>query len=227
MKSHTGAVMTMGEGAASSMSTKQKLNTKSSTEAEVVGVDDAMSNIVWTRNFLLAQGIQIADNVIYQDNQSAILLERNGRRSSGKRTRHIDIRYFFITDRIAKKEVRVEHCPTKDMLADMFTKPLQGALFRKLRNRVLNIKDSTAWVNIHNSELQECVGSRQVSRHHSGKKDGQTYMSDENNSGANEWVLVKRKKSKPSQPTIRAAPLRKVKDDPLSACGRSHNSLVI
>jgi hypothetical protein len=75
--------MSLGKGSPISASWRQKLNTKSSTEAEPVGVDDSMHVIVWTRNFLLDQGFDIKDNVIYQDNQSAMLLERNGRASSG------------------------------------------------------------------------------------------------------------------------------------------------
>ncbi len=91
MKSHTGAILTMGKGGVYAMSTKQKINTKSSTEAELVGVDDGMPMVLWTRNFLKNQGYNVADNVVYQDNLSAILLERNGCASSGRRTRHIDI----------------------------------------------------------------------------------------------------------------------------------------
>ena len=62
-----------------------------------MGADDSMPTVMWVRHFLEAQGFQPSDNVVYQDNQSAILLEKNGRRSSGKKTRHIEIRYFFIT----------------------------------------------------------------------------------------------------------------------------------
>ena len=83
----------------------------------------------------------MADNVVHQDNQSAILLERNGRASSGRRTRHIDIRYFFASDRIAQGELRVEYCPTGDMVADFFTKPLQGSLFKKFRALILNLPE--------------------------------------------------------------------------------------
>ena len=95
MRSHTGAMMTLGRGAMYAMSNRQKLNVKSSTEGELVGVADAMAQIVWTRHFLEAQGYPIKDSVVYQDNQSAMLLEKNGRASSSKRTRHINIRYFF------------------------------------------------------------------------------------------------------------------------------------
>lgn len=91
MKSHTGGVMSLGKGAAYATSTPQKLNTKSSMEAELVAVDDVMPQVVWTRNFLEAQGYSVGDNVVFQDNQSAMLLEKNGKRSSGKCTRHINI----------------------------------------------------------------------------------------------------------------------------------------
>ena len=51
------------------------MNTKSSTEAERVGVDDVLTQVIWIRYFLKYQGYKIRDNVIYQDNQSAIKLK--------------------------------------------------------------------------------------------------------------------------------------------------------
>ena len=66
----------------------------------------------------------IHNNVKYQDNQSTIILEKNGKQSSSKRTSHINIRYFFITDRIMKQKASVEFCPTFDMIWDYFTKAL-------------------------------------------------------------------------------------------------------
>jgi hypothetical protein len=98
---------------------------------ELVAVNNIMPQIIWSRYFLEAQGYGVTDNVVYQDNQSAMLLERNGRRSSSKRTCHINIRYYFVTDRIEANEVTVEYCPTGEMMGDFFTKPLQGSAFRK------------------------------------------------------------------------------------------------
>jgi hypothetical protein len=143
MRSHTGAIMTMGRGAMYATSSKQKLATRSSTEGELVGVNDAMPQILWTRYFMEAQGYPIDESIVYQDNQSAMLLEKNGRASSSKRTRHINIRYFFVTDRIANKELTVEYCPTGNMLADFFTKPLQGTPFRKFRDEIMNVDPQT------------------------------------------------------------------------------------
>ena len=84
MKSHTGMIITMGQGAASSNSTKQKLNTKSSTEAELVGIYDEISLIIWSGYFLSEQEYQFIDNICCQDNQSTAKLAKNGRASSSK-----------------------------------------------------------------------------------------------------------------------------------------------
>ncbi len=113
------------------MSRKQKLNTKSSTEAEVVVVDDASSQILWMNYFIKAQGYHVDNTLLYQDYQSAILLETNGKQSSGKQTRHMNICYFFITKRIKKGEITMGYCLAAEMVVDHFTKPLQGALFWK------------------------------------------------------------------------------------------------
>jgi hypothetical protein len=96
-----------------------------------------MPQMLWTLYFLEAQGYKIDDNVLYEDNKSSILLETNGRGSSSKRTRHIAIRYFFIADRVKSKEIRIEYCPTGIMIADYFTKPLQGMIFRKWRDMIM------------------------------------------------------------------------------------------
>jgi hypothetical protein len=137
MRGHTGGGLTMGRGYPIVCSTKQKLNTRSSTESELVGVDDMMPSILWARYFLKAQGYKVNDNVIFQDNKSTMLLERNGKASSSKRTKHINVRYFFITDRISKGEVRVEWCPTAEMVADFMTKPLQGGTFKRFRDLIM------------------------------------------------------------------------------------------
>ena len=137
MKSHTGGTISFGRGALMPTSEKQKLNTKSSTEAEVVGASDFLPKNIWAMNFLAEQGYNLSTNIFYQDNQSAIKLETNGRASAGKQSRHIDIRYFFIKDRVDNGEITIEHSPTDEMLADFFTKPLQGALFRKFKAVIL------------------------------------------------------------------------------------------
>jgi len=132
MKSHTCMYMMLRKGATYTGSYKQKLNTKSSTEAKLVAVDDAMGQVLWTRHSLSAQGVHVPTTTIYQDNMSTILLAKNGRSSSSKRTRHINVRYYFVTDQIKRGQVKVAYCPTGNMLGDFFMKPLQGSTFRNI-----------------------------------------------------------------------------------------------
>ena len=139
MRSHTGGGLTMGRGFPIVTSTKQKLNTRSLTESELVGVDDMMPIVVWSRYFLMAQGYGVTQNLLLQDNKSSMLLEKNGRALSGKQTRHINIQYYFVTDRVNMKEIEIEWCPTKEMVADFMTKPLQGSHFRRLRDLIMGM----------------------------------------------------------------------------------------
>ena len=138
-KSHTGCAMTMGNGAMQIMTRKQKMNSRSSTEAELIGVDDAITQVLWTKLFMEAQGYPIKKNVLYQDNKSSILLETNGRTSAGKRSRALNIRYFFVTDQVELGNVTIEYMPTDEMWADFMTKPLQGEKFRKFRASILGM----------------------------------------------------------------------------------------
>ena len=73
----------------------------------------------------------MSDNILYQDNKSAMLLELNGRALSSKRTRHIEIRYYYVADQVAQGDVRVVWCPTDKMIAGFLTKFLQGKAFVK------------------------------------------------------------------------------------------------
>jgi hypothetical protein len=137
MKSHTGGALSLGRGVIYGTSKGQKLNTKSSTKVELVGTDDLMPQMLWTLYFLEAHGHKIEDNILYQDNKSSILLETNGRGSSGKQTRHINVQYFFIAYQVQSGEVRTEYYPTGIMIANYFTKALQGVSFGKLRDMIM------------------------------------------------------------------------------------------
>ena len=140
MKSRTGATMSLWQATIYCASKKQKIMTSSSTEAELVGISDALPKILWCRYFMKAQGCIVEDVYVYQDNQSTILLENNGMKSVGKGSRHIRIKYFFATDKIKDKEIKVIYCPTEKMLEDFYTKPLQGALFLKHRNKIMGVE---------------------------------------------------------------------------------------
>ena len=112
-----------------------------------------MAQVLWTRHFLAAQGEHVPTTTIHQDNKSTILLAENGRTSSSKRTKHLNVRYFFVMDKIKKGEIKITHCPTQDMIGDFFTKPLQGALFTRMRSKILNLPSSSSTAG-HRSVLE-------------------------------------------------------------------------
>jgi hypothetical protein len=137
-KGHGGAVFKMGKGATTSYSRKVKLNTRSSTETELYTADMFMPEMLWSLHFIQAQGYEAECVGLYQDNISTQLLMKNGRMSSGKKTKHIKAKFFFIKDRIDDGEIKVIDCPTEQMWADVMTKPLQGMAFKTMRAELMN-----------------------------------------------------------------------------------------
>jgi hypothetical protein len=139
MKGHNGVVMTIGSNVVLSRSNKQKVNTRSSREAELIAVDDTLPTVQWTKLFMKDQRYDL-EIIIKEDNKSSIFLMKNGRLSSCKRTKHLDIRYFYAKDLLHRVIEKIEHCQTEDMIADYFTKLSQGRRFQVLRDLILNRK---------------------------------------------------------------------------------------
>lgn len=135
-RSHSGSSISIGVGSVDAKSEKQKLTAKSSTEAEIIATSDHSSPMLGLKGLLEAQGYKCAPVIIEQDNQSCMLMLNRGRSDSGK-TKHIDIRYFYLKDRIDNGEVTLKYVPTENMVSDFLTKPLQGALFLKLRAKLM------------------------------------------------------------------------------------------
>ena len=138
--SQIGGVISLGLGMLHCKSSRQKLNVKSSTKAELVGASNYVPYNIWLLMFLSAQGYVIKDNILYQDNTSTILMLKNGKNSCNGNSRHVNVRYFFVNDRVDKQEVKIEYCPTLQVSADFFTKPLQGHLFRMFRDVIMGYK---------------------------------------------------------------------------------------
>jgi hypothetical protein len=103
----------------------------------MVGVHDAMCQVICFRCFIMTQGVKVTHNILFQDNKNVVLLHRSVTTSSSRNTRHINIRHFFVKDRIKAGDVEVVYCPSENMNADFFTKPIQGRMFLKLRNIVM------------------------------------------------------------------------------------------
>ena len=111
--------------------------TKSSTEAELVGLSDTASQAIHLRNLIVAQGYELGPAVVYQDNLSSMPLIKRGGPGS-ERSRHIHIRYLWLAEKVAQGEVELQHLGTADMFANILTKPVQGAQFERERLGLTN-----------------------------------------------------------------------------------------
>lgn len=138
-KSQTGVSIFVGSGSVVSKSVKQRINSKSSTEAELIACSDSVAHIHQIKNILTDLGEQVEQVNIFQDNKSTITLLTNEKPVS-QQSRHIDIRYFFMRDQI-NHGFKIVHCDTKKMIADVLTKPLAGNQFLSLRNLLLGKTD--------------------------------------------------------------------------------------
>ena len=131
-KSHTGVCISLGIGPIFVRSVKQKIVTKSFTEAELVALSDEAGLMFHIEDFLKSQGYE-CDIIIGQDNQSTIAM-MTSRTKESMRTRHIKVRYFWLRERVKLNDVKIEYVPTGSMLADVLTKPMQGTMFRNFVN---------------------------------------------------------------------------------------------
>jgi hypothetical protein len=162
-----GMVITLGTGPVFVKCWKLKIATKSSTESELVTMSDGASQVIWLREFLIAQGHEVKASVIYQDNTSAMKINDRGY-SNSEKTRHINIRYYWIKDRMETGDVVVEYLSTKEMIADILTKPLGYKMFKVLRaaltGRMLEDKDCMALFAKHLAKIGFNAGVCQENR---------------------------------------------------------------
>ena len=128
VKGQTGVAMTLGKGSIYNSSIKKKMNARSSAETELICTYDVFPQTLWTKYFLQEKHCDADECRIMRENQSTMLLESNGSSSSRNRTKHINVRYFFSKDYLQdnNNKIKIEFCPTKEIIADFFTKPLQG-----------------------------------------------------------------------------------------------------
>jgi hypothetical protein len=159
------------------------------TETELIAADMFMPEMLWTLHFIQVQGYSAECVGLYQDNISTQLLIKKEQISSGKHTKHIKAKFFFIKDRVDDGEIKVLNCLTHEMWADVMTKPLQGMAFKIMRAELMNCpvnyedpevemdKDRTkipvtapktvTWKNVVATPFkapQKCVGHNRVSR---------------------------------------------------------------
>ena len=118
-----------------------------------------------------AQGYGPEENELNQDNKATILLEENGK-SSSKRTRALDIRYFFLKDQIKSGNISVKYCPTECMIADYMTKPLQGKLCLLFKDVIMGKRGVKDVDTLHTRSVLE-KAKRAKSRMSHGRSPGE------------------------------------------------------
>jgi hypothetical protein len=138
-KSRSGCVLMCAGSFVGAWSSKQSVNAFSSTEAELIALSEDCSWVLWAKHWLESQGHKQGAVTIFQDNTSVPSILKKGP-SADLRTRYLSIRYFFMGDLIKRKEAAIHYCPKDDMLVDMFTKPLVGAQFQKLRDAIITLE---------------------------------------------------------------------------------------
>ena len=103
-----------------------------------MAASDGATPAINVLNIIICQGIQVKSLIIEQDNKSTLAMISNGR-ATGPTSRHINIRFFWLNDRLASGEISMRYIPTADMTADLLTKHMEGSSFYKHRNTMLNI----------------------------------------------------------------------------------------
>ena len=120
----------MAGGAVSWKSVKQKLTTSSTMEAEYMACYEVTCQAIWLRNFIST--LDVVDSIsralkLYCDNSAAVAFSKNTRSTS--RSKHIDIKYYFVKEKVAESLISIEYTPTTSMLADPLTKGLPICVF--------------------------------------------------------------------------------------------------
>ena len=138
-KSQSGLMVRYGYGPLICKSIKQKIVAKSSTEAELIACSDSLSYIYSIKNILEFLNNKVNNIIIYQDNISTIKLLKN-KRPTSQRSKHIDIRYFFLRDKL-EEEIELKYCPSNLMISDLLTKYINTKQFKLLTNEIINMQD--------------------------------------------------------------------------------------
>ena len=131
-RSTSGNLFLLSNAPVSWQSKKQSNVTLSTTEAEYVALSSATQELVWLHRLLSDIGEVFQDpTVLYEDNQGAISVANNP--IIHARTKHIDIRYHFVREKVEDGTIQLKYCPTDEMIADILTKPLPTQCFVKFR----------------------------------------------------------------------------------------------
>ena len=142
-----------------SMPHTQKSNTCSPTEQELIGINDVLSNILWSKYFIESQGYSMEYNILLQDSKSTILLATYGTFSSSSKTENTSHKFFLIKGKIDQGDIEIQYKYTERMWSDMLIKPPQGKAFCEFCGNLMNVPENynneVERLNTHSDLLQE------------------------------------------------------------------------
>ena len=134
--SPTGWVGKLNGDAISWTSKKQRTVAQSTCEAELYAEAAAIQEVLWLRGVLSELGLYTQmGSLVYGDNQSTIAVSKNG--IKGERTKHVDVKYHFVTETVERGDVQLKWIPTTEQQADIFTKALGTPVFEHLRKLLM------------------------------------------------------------------------------------------
>ena len=134
-RSHTGAVVTIGDTLVIAKSKKQNMNALNSTQAEMIALTDQLQTILNMGSFLQYQGFNLPAPTIFQDNTAVIQMTTE--KAKLQQNKHMAVRQIDVSEKVKSGEIVIRYIRTAEMLADGLTKPLQGALFQQFKQRIL------------------------------------------------------------------------------------------
>ena len=135
--SHYGFLLTVGHSLVGLKGGRINTVVRSSTEAEIVGVNEVTSEVLWARDVLIELGFPQQDITIAEDNSSCISMMQTEPRNFQTNSRHVRVKWAFFRQENDKEILRLVHCPTEKMRADLLTKPLRGNVFKEHDTAIL------------------------------------------------------------------------------------------
>ena len=136
-RSITGWVAKVNGDLISWASKKQRTIALSTCEAELYAESSAIQEVLWLRGMLTELGLRVqTGSIVHGDNQSTIAISNNGLK--GERTKHIDVKYRFITETVQSGDVVLKWIPTTEQQADIFTKALAQPVFERFRSDLMS-----------------------------------------------------------------------------------------
>jgi hypothetical protein len=135
-RSITGSVAKLNGDPVSWSSKKQRVVALSTCEAELYAESAAIQEVLWLRGLMEELGLHTqTGSTVYGDNQSAIAVSENG--VKGERTKHVDVKYHFVTETVERGAIKLRWVPTAQQQADIFTKALAAPAFHHFRKQLM------------------------------------------------------------------------------------------